>query len=107
MIAQGNNIARLDIINQPSAAAEIARPNGPISPLRPITNAVDRIFTSDQEQTRTQKARNVMGGLVAELADEELEVYITEFQSLIDDWLDEFERQTFDDQTLKEVLGQG
>lgn len=48
-----------------------------------------------------------MGDLVADAADEELELYATEFQNLIDEWLDEFERQAFDHQTLKQVLGQG
>jgi len=47
-----------------------------------------------------------MGELVTDLSDEELEVYMTEFQYLIDAWFDDFERQAFDGQTLKQVLGQ-
>lgn len=47
-----------------------------------------------------------MGDLVDPLSDEELEVYITEFQHLIDEWLDDFECQAFDGQTLKQVLNQ-
>ena len=76
-----------------------------ISPVRPISDALSRIFVSDQEQSSIQKIRNIMGDLVARLADEELEAYMTEFQYLIDEWLDDFERQAFDGQTLEQVLG--
>lgn len=47
-----------------------------------------------------------MGDLVVSLADEELEAYVTEFQYLIDEWLDEFERQAFDGDTLRQALSQ-
>lgn len=47
-----------------------------------------------------------MGSLTKELSDEDLEVYITELQYLIDQWLDNFEQQAFNGQTLKQVLGQ-
>jgi len=43
-----------------------------------------------------------MGDLVVPLADEDIEAYVTEFQYLIDGWLDDFERQAFDGQTLKQ-----
>jgi hypothetical protein len=74
--------------------------------LQPISDALGRIFVSDKEQTRVQKLRVTMGELVANLSDEELETYITEFQYLIDEWLDEFERAAFDGQTLKQTLVQ-
>ncbi len=64
-----------------------------LDPLQPVSTALGRIFKSDQEQTRIQKVRGIMGDLVVSLADEELEAYVTEFQYLIDEWLDEFERQ--------------
>ncbi|HEU4966092.1 MAG TPA: hypothetical protein VFT53_01250 [Candidatus Saccharimonadales bacterium] len=98
---------RLNTIHKPDPAMEVATLSKPYSPLQPVANAIERIFASDQEQTRAQKTRSIMGDLVADAADEELELYATEFQNLIDEWLDEFERQAFDHQTLKQVLGQG
>lgn len=77
------------------------------SPLGPIDAAMQRIFPAPQEETRMQKARRIMGEHVRELADEELEVFLTEFQYLIDGWFDSFERQVFDGLTLQQVLGQG
>ena len=77
-----------------------------LNPLQPVSDALGQIFSTHQEDSRTHKARSIMGSLVNELSDEELEVYITEFQYLIDQWLDSFERQAFNGQTLKQVLGQ-
>lgn len=76
------------------------------SPLQPISNALDRVFSTQREESKVDKTRRIMGSLTNDLSDEELEVYITEFQYLIDEWLDCFERQVFDGQTLKQVLGQ-
>lgn len=74
------------------------------SPLRPIDDALQRIFTSSEEETKLQRTRRIMGNVVAETSDEELEVYVTELQYLIDTWFDEFERQAFDGLTLKELI---
>lgn len=47
-----------------------------------------------------------MGNSVSHLSDDELEICLTEFQHLIDEWLDAFEHELFDGQTLRQVLGQ-
>jgi len=72
-----------------------------------IDTALQGIFRTAQEETRLQQARRIMGNAVGDLSDEELEVCLTEFQHLLDQWLDEFERAAFDNQTLRQVLGQG
>jgi hypothetical protein len=99
-------MTQLSTINRPDALAETTTPAKVINPLEPVSDALGRIFSSSQEQTRIQKVRGIMGDLVADLADEELEVYMTEFQCLIDEWIDDFERQTFDGKTLGQVLSQ-
>ena len=76
------------------------------NPLQPMSDALARVFTTSQEETRIQKTRRIMGDLVSCLSDGELEVYITEFQYLIDEWLDNFEKEAFDGLTLKQMLGQ-
>jgi hypothetical protein len=78
----------------------------PFNPLQSLTTPLERIFSTTKEESRVQKARGIMGQLVSELADEELDIFITEFQYLINEYLDEYERQVFDGQTLKQVLGQ-
>ena len=48
-----------------------------------------------------------MGDDVKDLSDEDLEVFLTEFQYLIDCWLDEYEKQVFNNKTLKELMKEG
>lgn len=71
-----------------------------------IDTALQNIFKSTQEETRIQQARRIMGNSVVHLSDEELEICITEFQHMLDEWFDAFEHDVFDGQTLKQVLGQ-
>ena len=77
------------------------------SRLASIDTALRRIFVNSQEETQTSKTRGIMGELVAELTDEDLEIYITEFQHLINYWLDGYERKLFEGQTLHQILGNG
>jgi len=69
--------------------------------------ALQHIFPAKQEETRIQKARLIMGDDVKDLSDEDLDVYLTNFQYLIDSWLDEYEKQVFNNKTLKEILKEG
>lgn len=65
------------------------------------------IFPEKKTETRLQKARQIMGEAIKELSDEELESFITEFQYLIDAWVDSFEKQVFENKTLKQLLREG
>lgn len=69
-----------------------------------IDSALQAIYGNLQEETKLQKTRRVMGSLVFDTPDEQLEIYITEFEYLITNWLDEYERQVYDGLTLKELL---
>lgn len=70
----------------------------------PLDAALGRIFPDKQEETAIQQARRIMGEEVKNSTDEELGSYIAQFQHLLNSWLDEFERQIFDSQTLQQVL---
>lgn len=76
-------------------------------PLAPIDEALRAIFPTQTEETQLQKARRTLGGSANGLSDEELETYLTEFQHLIDYWLNTFEQQLFDGKTLQQVLQEG
>lgn len=79
-------MSQLSTINHPGNPREITEVVG-LNPLQPVSDALGRIFTTNQEENRMQQTRRIMGDLVSELPDEELEGYITEFQYLIDEWL--------------------
>ena len=65
------------------------------------------IFPTKQEETQLIKARRILGDIATDITDIELESDIAEFQYLIDSWLDEFEKNIFDNKTLIEVLREG
>lgn len=58
-----------------------------------------------QQESQIEKVKKHLGTLASELSDEQIEELTTKFQYLIDSWLDEFERKTFQGRTLQEVLG--
>lgn len=76
------------------------------NPLVAIDEAMLRVFAPPQQETKLLKARNIMGVALVDVPDEDLEVYLTEFQHLIDGWFDCFEQDMFNGATLKQVLGQ-
>jgi hypothetical protein len=85
----------------------MVRPAAQTSPFTPIDEALRAIFSTPAQETLLQKTRHTMGDTVSELSDDELESYITEFQHLIDYWLDTFEKDLFDGVTLQQLLREG
>lgn len=72
-----------------------------------IENALKDIFPTKQEETTLERARRILGDDVVGILDEDLEKYVTEFQELIDFWLDSYEKEIFDNRTLKELIREG
>lgn len=70
-----------------------------------MSTALDQLFAG--EESKVLKARRIMGASVKDTPDEELEIYLTEFQYMIDYFLDEFERAAFGGLTLRQILQEG
>jgi hypothetical protein len=66
--------------------------------------ALRQIFPSQREETQIQRVRTIMGEEVRDLSDADLENHLAQFQSLVDSWLDEFERQIFEVITLRQMF---
>lgn len=62
------------------------------------------IFPESPEENKVQKARGILGELVKDVPDEELAIYLTQFQYLLDSWLDQYEKQLFNNLTLQQLL---
>jgi hypothetical protein len=113
LLTEGTTM-QLDIFTETPAATKSptsrAKTNNLSASLRQHTANIDTalqgIFKSTHEETRLQQARRIMGSSLDDLSDEELEVCLTEFQHMLDEWFDAFECDVFDSQTLKQVLGQ-
>jgi hypothetical protein len=69
-----------------------------------LESALKHVFLEQEEETRIQRARKIMGDMVSSLSDEELDVYLTEFQYLVIDWLNSYEQQVFNGLTLQQLL---
>lgn len=70
-----------------------------------FTQSLDALFPEQQyDEKDVQKAKEILGNLYKEFSPEQLKDTVTEIQYLCESWLDEFERETFDGLTLKELL---
>src|SRR5579864_8808199 len=72
-----------------------------------IENALNSIFPQQSEENKIIRTRKNLGETAKTLSDEQIECINTQFQFLIDSWLDEFEKDVFGGITLKEVINKG
>ncbi len=67
---------------------------------------INQLFNEQDQQEKTvQEARDILGESAKDLTDSEVYDMVNEVQYLVDTWLEEFERKTFDGKTLNELLG--
>ena len=76
------------------------------NPLTPFENVLNSIFPGQTEENKIIKTRRILGETAKSLSDEQIQCIVSEFQFLIDSWLDEYERKVFRGITLKEVLNE-
>ncbi len=77
------------------------------NPQKSLGKGLNAFFPTHEEETKLQKSRRVLGEISSEVSDEQLEVFITGIQFLLDGWLDNFERKMFDGLTLNQILKGG
>jgi len=77
------------------------------NPQQSIETAINNIFPLVSEENKTLRMRKALGETAKLMPDEQIETITTEFQFLIDSWMDDFEKEVFSGQTLKEVLNDG
>jgi hypothetical protein len=58
------------------------------------------------EDKQIQAVRKILGDVGKDLTTEELQAITTEIQFLVDNWLDDFEKELFDGQTLQQLLNE-
>ena len=78
-----------------------------INPQLSIETALNKILPLSSEETKIIRMRKALGETAQILSNEQIENITTEFQFLIDSWMDEYERDVFSGMTLKEVLNEG
>ena len=66
---------------------------------------INQLFNNqDQQQKTILEARETLGDSAKDMTDEQVFDLVTEMQYLVDSWLEEFERKTFDGKSLNELL---
>lgn len=65
---------------------------------------LNNLFPEPQQQSKTAKAKTIIGKAAKQYTDEQLESLVSDFEYLAETWLDDFERVTFEGKTLQELL---
>lgn len=67
---------------------------------------INELFNiQDQQEKSIKEAREILGDSANELSDSQIYDLLNEIQFLVESWLEEFERNTFDGKSLDELLG--
>lgn len=72
-----------------------------------LEDAIKSVIPDQAEENKVLRMRKHLGKTAESLSDAQVETIMTEFQFLIDTWLDEYEKDVFNGRTLKEVLNGG
>ena len=74
-------------------------------PKKSLHQSLDELFPEQKYEDRSlQEARRILGSKADKFTKEQLKTVITEMKYLVSTWLDDFERELFDGQTLNELL---
>lgn len=76
-----------------------------VNPLNQLEKTLSTIFPDNKEESKVNKARKILGETADCLTDEKIENIVTDFEYLIDTWMDLFEKKVFGGKTLKEIVG--
>lgn len=101
------NVLRLDSVDDHQPVLTNDLNSAIMSHQKDFNSSLNRLFCNDHEESQIAKARSILGDSVAEVSDDDLAIYLTEIQYLLDEWLDTYEKQLFDGQTLRELQGKG
>jgi len=75
-----------------------------MNPKQEIEKVVLSLLPDHFEDNKIQRVRSILGNKASQISDEEIEVSLTQFEYLVNSWLDEFERNIFEKKTLQEIL---
>jgi hypothetical protein len=68
-------------------------------------NAILLKKTMPIEQKDIDEARDILGDIAKDISDDDLRNIVVEIQFLVESWIDDYERKTFNGKTINELLG--
>ncbi len=67
-------------------------------------HTLNSLFPTPAEENKIQQARHMLKDTGKSQTDEQIQTVIAEFEFLINEWLDEYEKHVFEGKTLKDLL---
>jgi hypothetical protein len=99
-----NQLPQKQIINQPNIPIVTNRDNFFNSEQKKNPEQLfNNFFLEASEQTKTVKARQIIGKNSNDITDEELESFTAKLDYLTNSWLDSYEKQLFNGKTIREL----
>ena len=68
-------------------------------------NAILLKKTMPIEQKDIDEARDILGDIAKDISDDDIRDIVVEIQFLVESWIDDYERKTFNGKTINELLG--
>lgn len=106
-----HQITREEILLPLANVLETTTPNFTHSSLKPlqaniaVTQSLNELFPEQEIADKNlKKAKEILGDLAKNFSDSELKDVVAQVEYLVESWLDDFERDIFDGQTLRELL---
>ena len=84
----------------------ISNPIRTEKPLRSASKPAKVLSTQEWDGKTIQNARTILGELAMNFTDEELRDVVTEVRYLVENWMNEFEKNIFDGRTLSELINE-
>jgi len=89
-----------------SSIQTLIKSSSAFNPQTSLETSLRTIFSQEIEESKLSGTKRRLGETAKNLTDEQIECMVTDFQYLIDTWLDEFEQDVFEGKTLKKLLGE-
>ena len=81
-------------------------PHSSLAPQVSLNSLIQNVLPENYDDPNITRTRRHLGKVAEMLSDEQLLCIISEFQFLINSWLDEYEKGMFSGKTLREVLNE-
>lgn len=72
-----------------------------------LNKTLSPFVSQSNKESQVEKSRRILGEVASDLSDNDLQIFITEIQYLINSWFDQFEQEIFKGQTLRQILNGG
>ncbi len=72
-----------------------------------LNRTLSPFVSQANKESQLEKSRRILGEVASDIPDDDLQIFLTEIQYLINSWFDHYEKQVFNGQTLRQILNGG